>query len=131
IVVVNQFGGDQRGLPRIDAAWKTSLQYGSFVPGNRMQRKVTNPRTLCRERKLLQNGKRMWQHFRAREVGEPKTQIKWIGHNRLVWLWAALSVRSYNSKLSWNRWKSEAEEKESAQARLAAGGQRQEVFQFR
>src|SRR5271156_86150 len=85
VIVVNLFGGDQRRLPGVDSRGKPSLEHSSLVPGNRMESEVSDPRTLRRERKLLQYCKGVRQHLRAGKIGKPKTQIKWIGHNRLEW----------------------------------------------
>src|ERR1700679_770676 len=98
---MDQFSGDQRRLPGIDSCREAALQHRSLIPRNRMQRKVSDSRTLRRERKLLQNGKSMREHFRPREISEPKTEIKWIGHNSLESLLAAHQVHGVflNSKL--------------------------------
>src|ERR1700684_3440949 len=77
---MNQFGGNQRSLPGIDPRRKAALEHRSLAPRNRMHRKITDPRTLLRERELLQHGKSMWQHLRPGKITEPKTEIDWIGH---------------------------------------------------
>src|SRR5579862_842118 len=48
-----------------------------------MQRQIAHAGPLRRKRKLLQHGESVRQHLRAGEVGEPKAEIKWVGHNRL------------------------------------------------
>src|SRR5260370_29174484 len=74
-----------------------------------MYRKVTDARTLRGERELLQYRKSVRQHFGALEIWKPKTEIKWIGHNRLECSYAPrVRVRFDDSKLSWDRRKSVA-----------------------
>src|SRR5271155_2524523 len=84
VVIMDLFGSDQRGLPRVDAGGKAAFQHGSLVPGDRMQGKVSDPGTLRREGELLQYREGVRQHLRPGEIRKPKTEIKRIGQNHLV-----------------------------------------------
>src|ERR1700686_3515388 len=92
VVVVNGFGGNQGCLPRINPSWKLALQNCCLIPGNWMQRKVTDARALRRKWEVLQYGKGVRQHFRPGKIGKPKAEIKGVRHSRPRIIGAALRV---------------------------------------
>src|SRR5208282_453615 len=78
-----------------------------------MQSKVSDAWALHRERELLQHGKCMRQHFRTGEVGEPKAEIKRIGHNRLEIVVSRATRSFHDCKLSEDRVKETARRSQS------------------
>jgi len=73
IIFVQEFGRQCQALLGSGAVVKRLFEDNGLFPGNTAYCKITNARTIGRERELLEHGKQPGEHFRLPEAGKPDT----------------------------------------------------------